>query len=170
MEVNVTPVRDKKNARKRKANPLEWKRAKEKMLRYSLHSLPVYPTCGHKTKAFQCALLTMLEIRTFQEKFCSDKKKLVQDNFILQFCKAEKVMHYRPKNGKHGKKLFQKKFCILSLQKTRVLVCKNALMGILGITRRRIDTVINNFVRTSFPPNKNREGDRKMETYSERKK
>ncbi|KAI4468039.1 dna-directed rna polymerases i ii and iii subunit rpabc2 [Holotrichia oblita] len=170
LEINVAPVGDKKKARKRKSNDSEWKSAKEKRLRYSSHSLPVYPTCRHKTKAFQCASLTMLEIRAFQEKFYSEKKKLMQDNFILQFCRAETVMRYRPKNAKHNKKLFQKKFCVLSLEKTHVPVCKNAFMGILGITRRRIDTVINNFVRTSLLAKENRRGDRKTEMYSERKK
>lgn len=35
MDVNVTPVSERKKARKRQANKKEWKRQKEKRLRYT---------------------------------------------------------------------------------------------------------------------------------------
>lgn len=42
-------------------------------------------------------------------------------------------------------------------------------MGILGITRRRIDTVTKNFFKTSQPAKENRGGDRMSEKYRGKK-
>lgn len=111
----------------------------------------------------------MVEIRNFHHKFYTTKDKVVQDNFILQYCKVAPVKRRRPRNSLHSVKNSQGKFFVLSLQKKLIPVCKNTFMGILGITRRRVDTVLNNFFKTSVPAKENRGGDRKSRLYSERK-
>lgn len=135
------------------------------MYRYGPHFLPVYPTCGHKTAAFQCISLTMAEIMNFHSKFYEVKQKIYQDNFILKYCKTIPVKRKRPKNSRHSQKIFQAQFFVLSQQKKFIPVCKKSFMEILGITRRRIDTVTKNYFRTSLPAQENRGGDTKSEKY-----
>ncbi|XP_072375957.1 pickpocket protein 28-like, partial [Diabrotica undecimpunctata] len=52
---------------------------------YSSSQLPQFPTCGHKTKAYQCSSLTMRDIKCFHDAFYAVKDKLSQDSFILKF-------------------------------------------------------------------------------------
>lgn len=139
------------------------------MYRYGPHFLPVYPKCGHKTSAFQCTLLTMAETKDFHSKFYQVKQKVYQDNFILKYCKTIPVKRKRPKNSTHRGKLFQAQFYVLSQQKKLVPVCKSSFMAILGITRRRIDTVAKNYFKTSIPAKENRGGDRKLEKYQSKR-
>lgn len=105
----------------------------------------------------------MTEIKEFHSKFYETKEKIVQDNFILKYCKTVPIKRKRPKNDRHTQKVFQAQFFVLTLQKTILPVCKKAFMDILCITRRRIDTVTRNFFNTSLPPKENRGGDRKLE-------
>jgi len=134
-------------------------------IRYGPHSLPIYPKCGHKSGAFQCTLLQMNEIKRFHSKFYGTKEKTFQDNFLLKYCKTVPIKRKRPKNSQHVAKKFQTRFYILTNENRMLAVCKKAFMDVLGITRRRIDTVTKNFYRTSLPAKENRGGDRKLEKY-----
>lgn len=111
----------------------------------------------------------MAEVKTFHSKFYEVKQKTYQDNFILKYCKTVPVKRKRPKNSTHNEKIFQTRFFVLSRQKKLIPVCKNSFMGILGITRRRIDTVTKNFFKTSLPAKENRGGDRMSEKYRGKK-
>lgn len=129
--------------------------------RYSPHLLPIYPKCGHKTAAFKCSSLTISEIREFHSKFYQTKEKIFQDNFLLKYCKTVPIKRKRPKNSRHREKQFQTRFYIPTKQKEMLAVCKKTFMEVLGITRRRIDTVTKNFHSTFQPAQENRGGDRK---------
>lgn len=88
---------------------------------------------------------------------------------MLKYCKTVPIQRKRPKNSKHVAKIFQTRFYILTNQKKILAVCKKAFIDVLGITRRRIDTVTKNFYQTSLPAKENRGGDRKLEKYKLKK-
>lgn len=107
----------------------------------------------------------MAEVKLFHTKFYEVKQKIYQDNFILKYCKTVPVKRKRPKNSTHRGKIFQTQFYVMSAQKRLIPVCKKSFMEILGITRRRIDTVSKNYFKTSQPARENRGGDRLSEKY-----
>nr|XP_022910375.1 uncharacterized protein LOC111421447 [Onthophagus taurus] len=125
--------------RKRIANKQEWKREKAKTKRYSRQHLPEFPTCRHRTKTMQCCLLTMTEIRKFNEGFYQKKNKLFQDMFVLKHCVTSKPKRPGTKikenvRNKPKTKAISVKYNIKTSKGT-IPVCKKTFVAILGIEK-----------------------------------
>lgn len=129
--------------------------------RYSSPQLPQYPTCGHKTKAYQCSTLTMRDIKSFQDAFYAAKDKIRQDTFILKFCTVQLPKRRRPTNSRHTAKATSVKCFIRNNAKQEVPVCQQAFLKVLHITKHRLTYVMKSFLRTGEAPSEKRGGDRK---------
>ncbi|KAI4455742.1 dna-directed rna polymerases i ii and iii subunit rpabc2 [Holotrichia oblita] len=167
MEVNASPVTPTK-ARKRISRPVTWKCNVAKKLRYSAKGLPVYPTCGHKTVAFQCARLKMHDIQEFHKMFFASPNKMVQDAFILKYCNILPCKRRRPRNQSHAPKQFHIQCYIRNHSKENVPVCQKAFLKVLGITKHRLGYVMKAFMATGKQPSEKRGGDHKSAKYKDK--
>lgn len=127
--------------------------------RYRQKRLPTFPTCGHKTKAYQCASLTMKDIKDFSDVFYSQPKKIVQDNFILKFCSVGSVQRVRNPNNAIRNRSLAASYFIRNSSKSLVPVCKASFLGVLNISKHRVDGVLKRFFEKSEMPAENRGGD-----------
>lgn len=123
------------------------------IFRYSSVQLPIKPTCKHKSPGpFKCNSLTMQDLVTFHNNFYKYPSKETQDVFLLNCCVPKKPTRKRPRKGNHKSKKFQTVFNVYSMmQKKKIRVCQTAFMGILHITKHRVQYIAKSFVegRTS---------------------
>ncbi|KAI4454992.1 hypothetical protein MML48_9g00009813 [Holotrichia oblita] len=162
MDNNITIERSPRGkGRKRIANKEEWKREKAKSKRYSRQHLPEFPTCGHRTKTMQCCLLTMTEIRKFNEGFYQKENKLFQDMFVLKHCVTSKPKRPGTKikeNVRNKPKAISVKYNIKTSKGT-IPVCKKTFVAILGIGKNRLERIVSRYHQTGGLPAENRGGD-----------
>ncbi|XP_046666533.1 uncharacterized protein LOC124358283 [Homalodisca vitripennis] len=144
MEVNVD-LCSPENARKKQRQPENWKVTKQKLQRYSPKAMPNYPTCGHRGKCLNCSLLTMVDIKEFHAAFYTVRTKMSQDAFILKYCSVSTPVRYRPRSGDRGKKTIKYKYFVKNQVGNRIEVCRRAFLGILGITKHRVEGVFTRF-------------------------
>ncbi|KAI4455666.1 dna-directed rna polymerases i ii and iii subunit rpabc2 [Holotrichia oblita] len=135
---------------------------------YSAKGLPVYPTCGHKTVAFQCARLKMHDIQEFHKMFFASPNKMVQDAFILKYCNILPCKRRRPRNQSHAPKQFHIQCYIRNHSKENVPVCQKAFLKVLGITKHRLGYVMKAFMATGKQPSEKRGGDHKSAKYKDK--
>ncbi|CAH1105840.1 unnamed protein product [Psylliodes chrysocephalus] len=125
MESIKTPFENNK-ARKKNRNPSTWKQNMQKSIRYSSPQLPQFPTCDHKTKAYQCFTLTMRDIKSFHDAFHAVKNKIRKDAFILKFYTVQLPKRHCPRNSRHTAKATAVKcFIRNNALKQEVPVCQN---------------------------------------------
>lgn len=129
--------------------------------RHSPKALPIFPNCGHNTKAFQCSTLTMKELKTFHEAFYAIHQKDKQDAILIKYCDNKVTKRRRPKNGVNQGKDFQIKCFVPRLRGEVVPVCQKAFLGILGLKKGRLQFVLKKFFSTGKSPHDERGGDRK---------
>lgn len=128
--------------------------------------MPVYPTCGHRGKSINCSLLTMTDIKEFHSPFYSVKTKMSQNTFILKYCSAAPPIRYRPRSGDRGKKKLKYKYFVRNKVGNRIEVCRASFLGILGITKHRVEGAFTRFKKEgSDVPQETRGGYRKEEKY-----
>lgn len=127
--------------------------------RYSPKSLPIYPKCQHKTTSLQCSSLTMVDIKNFHKLYYSSNDKLKQDNFILNYCNVKKVDRHRPSTGSRPSKTLSISYKIRTSSRN-VPVCRETFLGVLGISKNRVQTVTKHYLLTGDVPKENRGGDR----------
>ncbi|KAK9747277.1 hypothetical protein QE152_g5423 [Popillia japonica] len=149
--------------RQRIANKQEWKREKAKSKRYSRQHLPEFPTCGHRTKTMQCCLLTMTEIRKFNEGFYQKKNKLFQDMFVLKHCVTSKPKRPGTKIKENSRNKSKAISCRvkynIKTSKGTIPVCKKTFVAKLGIGKNRLQRIVSRCHHTGGLPAENRGGD-----------
>ncbi|XP_039297057.1 uncharacterized protein LOC120354249 [Nilaparvata lugens] len=157
MDISVTPVQSNERARKPKKSPLQWKKAKLKTERYKPKSMPDKPTCGHSSQSFQCCSLDMCDLKKFHSLFYKKTEKEYQDHFVLKYVEIVNVRRRRPnqrKNqnevSKYKKQMRSTRYFVLNKKKERVPVCLNAFIGILGISRFRVNNITKTFHEQGF--------------------
>jgi hypothetical protein len=128
------------------------------------------PKCKHalvaprnKTK-FCCETLTNEDVVRFADSFYLNTTKKQQDDFLLKHVALRTV---KKKTSKKTKK-FSTSYFVRKNSKDTVKVCKSALLGILGITSRRLRTICENYFKTGQSLNENRGGDHKSSKNSEK--
>nr|CAD7414717.1 unnamed protein product [Timema poppensis] len=99
----ISPVSPSK-ARKRKRQPGKWKHNCAKKLRYASPGLPIYPKCGHATKSFRCAALSMKQCLDFCHLYYENKDCAYQNVFLLKYCEVVPVARRRPSTSSHKRK------------------------------------------------------------------
>ncbi|CAH1099090.1 unnamed protein product [Psylliodes chrysocephalus] len=162
----VNPAR----ARKRIKQPLKWKRNVAKRLKYSAKSLPTFPECGHKSKAFMCATLKMKDLFKFHKKFHENLTKTSQDNFILKYMSLVPIKRRRHKNGNGGgKREMQTKFTIRGSDYRCVPVCQKTFLNVLHVTRARVSYIAKQFATNGNNACEKRGGDRKAKLFYDKK-
>nr|CAH7734292.1 unnamed protein product [Callosobruchus chinensis] len=124
--------------RKRVVNKNNWKRYREKQERYKQKQLPQFPTCGHNTKSYQCSFLTMRDIKTFSDTFHANSNKIVQDSILLKFCSIGSTQRIRNPLSTRNRSVAISCF-VRTENKGLLPVCKAAFLGILNISKHRID-------------------------------
>lgn len=133
-----------------------------KNYRYKPKGLPNFPVCEHNTNAFQCRTLRMRDAKKFHDIFYSSNIKTEQDVLILKYTKFGSVKRHRPKNEKNACKKFHTKYYIPFYQDDETLnlvqVCQATFLGIIQVSRSRVETVIRNFMRNIESPKGNRGG------------
>ncbi|CAG9826188.1 unnamed protein product [Diabrotica balteata] len=132
------------NGRKKLPNPSNWKRAKQKILRYSLKGLPDAPSCDHRGKK-NCSLLKMQDINRFYSAFYSEKTKASQDALILKYFTAEQPKRTRPGDGSRHTKGVTCQYCIETTAENRLEISRNTFINVLGITKHRVEGVLTRF-------------------------
>lgn len=100
----------------------------------------------------------MNQIKRFHDKLYSVKEKAVQDTYILKCCHAEK-----PKKNDKNKRRNNSvsiNYKIPDEKGNLIRVCKNAFLGITGLSRFRIERIVKNFLINHDVPKERRGGDR----------
>lgn len=124
--------------------------------------MPKFPDCEHNTKGFQCRTLRMRDIYNFHKNFYASNIKTEQDVLILKYTKFDPVKRHRPKNDKHASKKFHTKYYVPFRQDNETLksipVCQATFIGIIQVSRSRVETVIRNFMKNIESPKENRGG------------
>lgn len=113
--------------------------------RYSPKNVPVFPKCGHRgdKESFVCWRLSMNDIRRFHEMFYSSRKKTDQDTFIITYCSAGAPKRKRPKvNVRNKPKTVSLTYTVQKMDGTKVVVCRDAFLGILGVKKDRVLRVV----------------------------
>nr|CAI5829027.1 unnamed protein product [Callosobruchus analis] len=100
----------------------------------------------------------MNQIKTFHEKLYAVKDKVVQDTYILKCCHPEKPK--KTDKNKARNNTVSISYKIPNEKGTLIRVCKNAFLGITGVSRFRIERVVKNFMNNSEVPKERRGGDR----------
>lgn len=109
----------------------------------------------------QCCLLTMTEIRKFNEGFYQKKNKLFQDMFVLKHCVTSKPKRPGTKikeNVRNKPKAISVKYNIKTSKGT-IPVCKKTFVAILGIGKNRLERILSRYHQTGGLPAENRGGD-----------
>ena len=111
----------------------------------------------------KCATLTKQDIKEFHEKFYKDSCKIRQDQLISRFC-----VSYLPKRQRHrdGTKPKAKTICyfVQKCNKKQVKVCRTAFLGLLGLTKHRVNGVVGRFLLDGDLSEK-RGGDRRRKLF-----
>lgn len=101
-------------------------------------------------KAFQCRTLRMHDIKNVHNNFYASNIKTQQDVLILKYTNFGPVKRHRPKNEKYASKKFHTKFYVPFHQDNGTLksiqVCQATFLGIIQVSRSRVETVIRNFM------------------------
>lgn len=128
--------------------------------RYIAKALPNLPKCGHNNNTLKCATLKLQDIRRFHEQFYKEKTKASQDCLLLKYVKQESIKRRRPTTATNTLSEIRCKYSIPTRMNTTVQVCLKTLIGILNISRFRINILVNNFVKSGEMPRERRGGDR----------
>ncbi|CAG4957539.1 unnamed protein product [Colias eurytheme] len=153
--------------RKRKRQPEKWKANKAKIDRYSSPSLPENITCNHNTKSFACKQLKILDLVHFHRSFYSKPNKQHQDALILKCCSVKKTARKRPVKNVRKSRAFSIKYAIYAKSlKKAIPVCQKVFLNTLGITKYRVQFVMQNFFESGRVPTEKRGGDRKTQKFA----
>lgn len=132
--------------------------------------MPTYPSCGHHTKSFRCSVLTMKQCLEFHDLFYKNKDRQSQNHFLLKYTETKEVQRTRPKTGTKNPKVCQTKFFVRKNEENKMVpVCQKAFLGILQITRSRVEFVTKNFQKSGSLPEESRGGDRVSIKFNEKK-
>lgn len=114
----------------------------------------------------------MQDLVTFHNNFYKYPSKETQDAFLLNCCVPKKPTRKRPRKGNHKSKKFQTEFNVYSMmQKKKIRVCQTAFLGILHITKHRVQYIAKSFMESGGQVVKEkRGGDRKTIKFAEKKK
>ncbi|CAK1598008.1 unnamed protein product [Parnassius mnemosyne] len=136
--------------RKRTAHPENWKQNIAKRQRYSPKESPNRPRCQHLRKGvYKCESITMRDVMNFHAAFYKYHNKETQDAFLLKYCVPVIPKRKRPKNKKHHPKTIHTNYSIYSiLQKKKITICQKAFLGILNITKHRVQYIAKKFVES----------------------
>ncbi|XP_045454350.1 serine protease gd-like [Melitaea cinxia] len=166
MEVSVVEAVPEKG-RKRKRQPENWKAKKAKIKGYSPKCLPENITCNHNTKSFACKQLKMLDLVHFHRSFYSKPIKQHQDALILKCCSVKKTARKRPVKNTRKSRAFSIKYAIYAKSlKKAIPVCQKVFLNTLGITKYRVQFVMQNFFESGQVPTEKRGGDHEKQKYA----
>ena len=135
--------------------------------RYSPSSLPIYPNCNHNSQSYQCRTLSMGDVLNFHKAFYSSKHKISQDNFILKYCNSTTTKRNRPTTGTRTSKNIAIKYHVRSKQTgDSIPVCRNAFLGILLLTKNRVNGVVKRNFISGEVASETRGGDRHSKNFA----
>ncbi|KAG8265958.1 hypothetical protein J6590_082284 [Homalodisca vitripennis] len=136
-------------SRRRKSNPEEWKKTKDKRKRHMPTQRPEPPRCFHNGPTYKCKSLRMSDGKEFHDAFYKYPVKTQQDTFILKHIEVSLPQRERSKqNG--GKKSVAVKYLvkIKGTKDFKIQVCQKTFLGILGVSRFRVNNIAKNYATT----------------------
>uniref|UniRef100_A0A1B6LBY1 DUF7869 domain-containing protein n=1 Tax=Graphocephala atropunctata TaxID=36148 RepID=A0A1B6LBY1_9HEMI len=128
--------------------------------------LPEAPKCSHNGPTYRCKSLRMSDIQEFHGSFYKTPVKTVQDSFILKHIEVSMPKRDRSKkNG--GKKSVSVKYFVKvkGTTKFKIQVCQNTFLGVLNVSRFRVNNIAKNFAITGRMPVERRGGYRLNEQF-----
>lgn len=168
MEVFPTQ-KDGTKSRKKHVYPTQWRRNKEKKERYSSPGQPIIPKCKHnkKGKSYECNLLSNKDIQLFHNAFYNDANKITQDQFILKYTSGYTPLRQRGHGHRENKGITLKYYVLKqNNSKKMIQVCRETFLGILRISKNRVQGVSKRFLSSEGKmPKENRGGDKKSAAY-----
>jgi hypothetical protein len=112
----------------------------------------------------------MNDIETFFGLFHTYEDKISQDNFILKFAKVLPISRVRSKNENKRKREASIKYSIWRcIDGVKIPVCRETFIGILQISRSRVQGVMRRHRITGSVAVENRGGDHRSLQYADRK-
>ncbi|PSN42631.1 hypothetical protein C0J52_08682 [Blattella germanica] len=128
-------------ARKRKRDPSEWYKNKEKARRCASDGSRPKVSCKHNDGRCKAKLLLQNDIVRFHSLFYSDgATKVEQDNFITNNMLVNKVARYRCKQGKKERQ-FSITYFVQCAEGSKKRVCCAIFCSILRIDPKRAQMV-----------------------------
>lgn len=98
------------------------------------------------------------------------KTKVDQDKFLLKYIETTYKKRRRPKNSEYRTTDFRSKYFVPGHQMSLVPVCLKSFIGILDISRFRLNLIAKRYYETGQFPGENRGGARRIHLYAERKR
>lgn len=139
------------------------------LYRHSAKTLPDPPKCNHKDGALQCKTLKMHEILKFHENFYRSKCKTDQDKFLLKYIETKHKKRRRPKNERYNTPDCRSKYFVPGAQMRLIPVCLNTFLGILNVSRFRLNLLAKRYYESGQLPYETRGGFRKIDRYEPKK-
>lgn len=97
------------------------------------------------------------------------KEKIHQDNLILKFVSLVPTKRRRPTNGRYNEQTTRAKYFIPNHNSENIPVCLKTFLGVLNISRFRINRISNKFRETGTLIKELRGGDRVSQKYKQKK-
>lgn len=111
----------------------------------------------------------MQDINRFHSAFYSVKSKTSQDAFLLKYCSTDPPKRNRPGDGSRSTKSVSYQYFIETVAGNRIEVCRQTFIGVLGITKHRVEGVFTRFKKDgSLIPVETRGGYRKAGIYQKK--
>lgn len=112
----------------------------------------------------------MHEIQKFHKNFYHLKTKIDQDKFLLKYIETTYKRRRRPKNNAYNASDFRSKYFVPGLQMRLVPVCLKSFVGILNISRFRLNLIAKKYYETGQFPCEARGGARRTDLFEEKKR
>lgn len=100
----------------------------------------------------------MDDVTEFHRLFYETADKIVQDNFILKFASVCPIQRIR-NPGSNRPRTMSAVYYIKRSNKEVVPICRSAFLGILNITKHRVEGVLKRFFEKGEMPKEKRGGD-----------
>lgn len=125
------------------------------------------PSCSHTKKGFLCSQLTHQDVRRFHQDFYNTSNKIQQDHFILKHTSQETPIKRRVrKNYERQLSNDQRtssitiKYFVKTRFKRMLQVCSKTFLGILNISKFRVQNIGKTYLLDQKSPKERRGGDR----------
>lgn len=137
--------------------------------------MPRMPTCGHNSKAYQCATLSRRDVNHFHQIVYEVPDKITQDGIILKYCNAnipKRSRQVKENSSRKGMTIqyYVKKATLRPGTPSKVPVCQKTFLSILGgISKTRVQNICKTHYMKGKMLKDNRGGDTRSRKYENKR-
>ncbi|RZF42031.1 hypothetical protein LSTR_LSTR006624 [Laodelphax striatellus] len=131
--------------------------------RHKPKNLPNMPKCDHKgNKTFRCKNLKIGDVKDFHDNFYKSVEKPTQDAYILKYIGISQPARRRSVKEDSSKKGISVNYFIKvkNASDFKFQVCQKTFLGVLNISKDRVQRIARNHLNTGEMPREKRGGDR----------